>query len=570
MTFSTLPLTSEAFAKLSWSQIEPWYHELLATELTSVTLDAWMVQWSQLSALVDETCVQHEIATTTNTADESRVQRKQQFMDTVYVPVQDLDQQIKEHLLASGLTPEGFEVPLRNLRMETGIFCEANLALLKEDRELSDAYYALGGAQTVQWEGKEVPMSTIETALEDADRARREEAWRLMAARQAHDRSQADSIWVQKMHLRQQMAQNAGFPSFREYRWQQLHRADYTPDDCKAFHEAIERVLVPLATHMWEQHRQRLGVKRLRPWDTRVNARSSEGAIYLKDVPTAMRQTGALFSLVDSTLGRYFETLLREQCFDIEERPHKAQMGYDLAREVKHLPSIFGTVKTLGDIRHLILHEAGHAFQTFEMAHLPYLQQRSEYAVPMEFMEVASTTMEFIGSMFLHKAGLCTRREEALLRIEMLERTIMNGLPEIVAVDAFQHWVYEHPEQGSDPDACRATWLGLTQRYFPSVDWSGYEEIASSGWQIAHVYGDPFYYIEYAYAIVGALQIWENYLRDPTQAIRQYREALALGATRPLPELYAAAGASFVFDDAVLQRVARRISETVGQLEQSL
>lgn len=570
MTFSPLPLTSEAFGKLSWSQIEPWYHELLATELTSVTLDAWMVQWSQLSALVDETFVQHEIASTTNTADESRVQRKQQFMETIYLPVQDLDQQIKEHLLASGLTPEGFEVPLCNLRMETGIFCEANLALLKEDRELSDAYYALGGAQTVQWEGKEVPMSTIEPALEDSDRAKREEAWRLMVARKMHDRSEADRIWMQKMHLRQQIAQNAGFPSFREYRWQQLHRADYTPDDCKAFHAAVERVLVPLATHMWEQHRQRLGVKRLRPWDTRVNACSSEGAIYLQDVSTAMRQTAALFSLVDPTLGSYFETLLREHCFDIEERPHKAQMGYELPCEVKHLPFIFGTVKTLGDLWHLILHEAGHAFQTFEMAHLPYLQQRSEYAVPAEFMEVASITMEFIGSMFLHKAGLCTKREEALLRIELLERTIMNDLPQIVAVDAFQHWVYEHPEQGSDPDACRATWWGLSQRFFPSIDWSGYEEIASSGWQFAHVYGDPFYYIEYAYAIVGALQIWEHYLRSPAQAIRQYREALALGATKHLPELYAAAGASFVFDDAVLQRVARLISETVGQLEQSL
>ncbi|GAC1345034.1 MAG: M3 family oligoendopeptidase [Ktedonobacteraceae bacterium] len=570
MIFSPLPLTSEAFGKLSWSQIEPWYHELLATELTSFTLDAWMVQWSQLSALVDETFVQHEIATTTNTADESRVQRKQQFMDAVYVPVQNLDQQIKEHLLASGLTPEGFEVPLRNLRMETGIFCEANLVLLKEDRELSDAYYALGGAQTVQWEGKEVPMSTIESALEDSDRAKREEAWRLMAARKAHDRAEADSIWRQKMHLRQQIAQNAGFPSFREYRWQQLHRADYTPDDCKAFHATVERVVVPLATYMWEHHRRRLGVKHLRPWDTRVNARSSEGANYLKDVPTAMRQTAALFSLVDPTLGRYFETLLREQCFDIEERPHKAQMGYDLAREVKHLPFIFGTVKTLDDIGHLILHEAGHAFQTFEMAHLPYLHQRSEYAVPMEFMEVASITMEFIGSMFLHKAGLCSKREEALLRIEMLERTIMNGLPKIVAVDAFQHWVYEHPEQGSDPDACRATWWGLSQRFFPSIDWSGYEEIASSGWQFAHVYGDPFYYIEYAYATLGALQIWENYLRDSAQAMRQYRAALALGTTKPLPELYAGAGASFVFDDAVLQRVARLISETVGQLKQSL
>jgi len=286
-----------------------------------------------LSALVDETFVGHEIATTTNTADESRVQRKQQFMDQVYVPVQDLDQQTKEYLLASGLIPERFEVPLRNLRMETGIFCEANLALLKEDRELSDAYYALGGAQTVQWEGKEVPMSTIEPALEDSDRA---------------------------------------------------------------------------------------------------------------------------------------------------------------------------------------------------------------------------------------------KREEALLRIEMLEHTIMNDLPQIVAVDAFQHWVYEHPEQGSDPDACRATWWGLSQRFFPSIDWSGYEEIASSGWQFVHVYGDPFYYIEYAYAILGALQIWENYLRDPAQAIRQYREALALGATKHLPELYAAAGASFVFDDAVLQRVARLISETIGQLEQGL
>ena len=173
--------------------------------------------------------------------------------------------------------------------------------------------------------------------------------------------------------------------------------------------------------------------------------------------------------------------MLREQCFDIEERPQKAQMGYDLAREVKHLPFIFGTVTTLGDIGHLILHEAGHAFQTFEMAHLPYLHQRSEYAVPMEFMEVASVTMECIGSMFLHQAGLCSKREEALLRIEMLEGTIMNGLPQIVAVDAFQHWVYEHPEQGAIQmpvgrrgggyvNATFPAWIGVAMRREPAAD----------------------------------------------------------------------------------------------------
>lgn len=571
MTFSPLPQTSESFAQLSWDQIEPWYRELLTTELTPAVLDTWMLQWSRLSSLVDETFIRHDIATNANTADEGRAQRKQQFMDQVYVPAQELEQQLKDYLLVSSLTPERFEIPLRNLRMETGIFQEANLALLAEDRELSDEFYALGAAQTVQWEGEEVLMSTIEPILEDADRARREEAWRLMMARKAQDRPEVDKIWVRKMHLRQQIALNAGLPGFREYRWQQLHRADYTPEDCKAFHAAVERVLVPLSLKLWEQHRQRLGVDRLRPWDMRVNARSDRGPIYVQDIPAALRQTSTLFSLVDSTLGNYFETLLREQCFDIEERPHKAQqVGFELPLEVKHLPFIFGIVKTLTDIRALILHEAGHAFQTFEMAHLPYLQQRSEYTVPAEFMEVASISMEFIGSIFLHKAGLCTKREESLLRIDLLERTIMNDLPYIVAVDAFQHWVYEHPEQGSDPDACRIAWRELSQRFFPSIDWSGYEEIGSNEWQFSHVFGDPFYYIEYAYALLGALQVWENYLHNPAQAIRQYREALALGATRPIPELYATAGASFTFDDAMLQRIAHLISDTVGQLEQDI
>ena len=566
--FTPLPQTSEAFERLSWAEIEPWYRELLESPLAPETLQLWMARWSDLSALVDETMKRLEIECTRDTADEERSRRKQRFMEEVYTPQQALDQQVKERLLESSLEPEGFAIPLRNLRAEAALYREENLPLLNEDTALSDEYYQIGGAQMVKWNGKEMPKTAVENVLFHPDRTQRERAWRAVTEREAEDQEKLDALWIKKMHLRQQIARNAGYENYRDYRWKQLLRFDYTPADCRAFHRAVEQVIVPAASRLWEKRRKLLRVEKLRPWDMHVDPRASEEPRRISDVDALLRQCLPVFQRIDPRLGSYFETMLQEQLFDLEERPNKADDGYNLPLEVRHRPFIFGHVNSITDVVPLIFHEMGHAFHVFETIPLPYIHQRKEEAVPLEFGEVASTSMEFIGAMHLHEAGLCTEQEAARLRIQHVENVLTRYLPFITMGDAFQHWIYDHPEQGSDPEQCRQKWAELTQRYLPEIDWSGLETERANRWQgTLHYYCLPFYFIEYAFAALGALQIWDNYLRDPQTAIRQYRFALSLGATRTVPELYEAAGAKFAFDAEMLQQVVQLITRTVEELE---
>ncbi len=375
-----------------------------------------------------------------------------------------------------------------------------------------------------------------------------------------------------QMQLRQQIAHNAGFEGYREYRWRQMLRFDYTPDDCKAFHKAVEEIVVPAASRLREKQRQMLGLERLRPWDMNVNVRAGAGELprHIADVPALLQQCLPVYDLIDPQLKAYFEIMLQENLLDLEERPAKAPGGYNLPLEVIRRPFIFGQVNSISDVVPLIFHESGHAFHVFETNPLRYIQQRSETAVPIEFAEVASTSMEYIGALYLRQSGLCSEREEFLIRIQQLESTLTDYLPWIVCGDAFQHWIYEHPQEAQQPEKVDEKWAELVRRYHPDIDWSGLEDELRSSWHgTLHYFTLPFYFIEYAFAGVGALEIWRNYLRDPQTALQQYRHALSLGATRTLPELYEAAGASFTFNAAVLQDLTQLLLSKINELDAS-
>jgi len=565
--YSPLPQSSEAFEALSWAEIEPWYRELADTTLTSETLDPWLRQWSQLSALVDETNTWLEISTTRYTADETLSQRRQRFLAEIFTHVQSFDQQIKQQLLASGLEPDDFAIPLRKLRVDATLFREENIPLLNEEKKLAETYMSINGAQTVSWEGKEIPITQLSPAMEDPDRDRRERAWRTRTERKFEDREALNEVWIKNLQLRQQIARNAGYDNYRDYRWQQCYRFDYTPDDCKALHDAVEQVIVPVASQLAEKKRQLLGVETLRPWDAPVDPRASEAPRAIADIDALLRQCAGLFAQIDPVLGGYFDIMIKEQCFDLEERANKAPGGYNLGLEVKQLPFIFGRVQTIQDAVGLVFHEAGHAFHTFEARWLPLVHQRKENMLPAEFAEVASTSMEYIGGMHLVSSGLCAEEEAQRLRLQHLESTII-FLPRLIRGDAFQHWVYENPEQALDPDAVDQKWAELGQRFEPYLDWSGLDAANRISWQpILHFFEIPFYFIEYAFATIGALQVWRNYLHDPQSAIQQYRHALSLGATRSLPDLYTAAGARFAFDAATLQDIVQLVMGKIEALE---
>ena len=566
--FETLPGSAFPVLDWPWEQIEPFYQDLLSRPLDVESVERWLADWTRLADLIGEAYARLSVAVTLDTTNPEAERRFNDFIDYIHPQAQAADQKLKEKLLESGLKPPGFTVPLRKMRAEAAIFCADNLPLLSQERKLASEYNKIIGAQTVSWEGDELTLQQLRRALQSPDRETRQRAWRLAAERQLADQAAINELWGRFMHLRGRLAKNAGFSDYLTYRWQQMLRLDYTPQDSLRFQQAIEQVAVPAATRMYEKRRRELGVERLRPWDL-------DQDLYPLDLPSLPvygdiddlpAKAEAVFRRVDPQLGAYFHTLREQGLLDLDNHKGKAPGAYCTAYAVMKRPFIFmNGVGLSSDVR-TILHESGHAFHNFERLRLPYFQQR----IPgLEFAEVASMSMELLASPYLDAQpnGFYPPEAARRFRIAHLEH-ILAFWPYMAVVDAFQHWVYTHHDQATDPASCDAEWLRLWRRYLPGVDWSGLDEQAMTGWQRKqHIHRYPLYYIEYGVAQLGAVQVWRSALSDPALALSQYRQALRLGGTATLPELYQAAGARFAFDLETLGEAVALVEETIETLE---
>lgn len=554
---------------LTWAQIEPWGRDLLRRSVSAVTLESWLMDWSDFSRLISEISQRRYVAFTVNTEDKIAEQQYSAYLEEIYPAAQEIEQRLKQKLLRSGLVPAGWEIPLRNIRAEVELFRPENLPLLSEELKFANEYDQIVGAQTVEWEGQERTIAQLSPILQEPDRVRRQHAWDLAMERQLADRDHLNDLWQRMLDLRVRIARNADQPDFRAYRWQQMLRFDYTPQDCKAFHRAIEQVAVPAASRRYASRQRRLGVETLRPWDVEVDPYGAEPLRPFSSIAELVEKTNAIFHSIDPHLGEYFELMRQEGLLDLENRKGKAPGGYCTNFDLARRPFIFmNSVGTHDDVQTL-LHEGGHAFHVFEMAQLPYF---SQLQVGLEFAEVASTSMELLGAPYLadEKDGFYTPQEAARARLAHLE-SLLRFWPYMAVVDAFQHWVYENPHDARQPEACDRAWMNLWRRFMPDVDWTGYEESLMTGWQRKlHIFQVPFYYVEYGLSQMGALQVWKNALSDSLGAVAAYRRALALGGTVSLPELYRAAGARLAFDAATLAEAVELIESTIARLEQDL
>lgn len=571
---SLSPLPKRVEADWQWENYQPFVQEMLDYDLTQDNLEAWLKQWTQLSYLIYDTRTELDVAATVNTADEVVEKKLHAFLENVIEPAMAADQQFKEKFLKSGLqAPEGFEVALKIMRTEADLFREENLPLFTEENKLGNEYNKIVGAQTFVWEGEEKPLPALALILQDADRSKREKGWRLARERQLQDRQAINDLWVKLLNNRQQQAKNAGFDNYRDFRWKQFSRFDYTPADCETFHNAIEEVVVPAMQRMNERRRKALGVDSLRPWDVNnpdvrgmADAYGRDPLKPFTDVAALESKTESIFRSVDPALGGYVKTMRDEKLLDLDSRKNKAPGGYCTSFNLRQRPFIFMNAVGVHDDVQTMLHEAGHAFHVFETAKLPYHQQNN---YPTEFAEVASMSMELLAAPYLtaDKGGFYDEKEAARARIDHLEGIIWFW-PYMAVVDSFQHWVYSNIEAAKNPANCDAKWSELWDRFMKGEDWSGLQEIKETGWhRKLHIHLIPFYYVEYGLAQMGAVQVWRNSLTDQAKAIRDYRHALGLGYTVSLPELFQAAGAKFAFDANTLGSLVELAETKIHELE---
>jgi oligoendopeptidase F len=564
--FDTLPKTAHEFMDWKWAQIEPYYANLESRAIDAGNVNQWLADWSHLAELIGESQTRLWIATTLDTTDEAGIQRFHNFLREVWEPFQAAEQRLKQKLIDSGLEPKGFEISLRNIRSEAKLFREENVPLFTQEQELTNNYDKIIGAQTIQWEGKELTLPQLKPVYQDPDREVREDAWRSAADRQLADREALNSLWKQYLELRRKQAANAGYSDYRAFRWEQFKRFDYTPDDCVTFHNAIEQVVVPAAARIYEKRREHMRIPSVRPWDLDVDPLGRAPLRPFQNVEELNAKTEAIFSKVDPELGGYFATMRKEKLLDLDNRKGKGPGGYQATLAAVKRPFIFMNAVGIHDDVQTLLHEGGHAFHSFESARLPYFQQL-DYGP--EIAEVASMSMELLAAPYLttDNGGYYTPQEAARARIEHLEG-IIQFWPYMAVVDAFQHWVYTHPDDAMEPANCDAKWGELWGRFMVGQDWSELDDAKVTGWhRKLHIFQIPFYYVDYGLAQVGAVQVWNNSLKDQAAAVKQYRYGLSLGGTRPLPELFAATGAKFSFDAGTMTELVGLIERTIGELE---
>lgn len=565
--FSDLPTDSALITTWTWADIVPYLNELEARTLTAETVIDWLSDYKRIWHIIEETYNRLYVATTIDTTDAVMIRRYEDYIEDVISPGREADQRLREKLLATGLEPAGFEVFLRAMRAEAEIFRQENVPLMMQDDKMDSEYNAIIGAQTIQWDGAERTIPQMRPYQMQADRAAREGAWRAAMTRQLADREPLNALWQRTLALRTQLAANADLPTYLDFRWRELGRFDYTPDDCHAFHNAIEKIVVPAAERLYEKRRRRLGVQTLRPWDTLVDPSGREALRPFTTADELIAITGQIFQRVDPQLGDYFQRMRQGGVLDLDNRKGKAPGGYCASYPLTRLPFIFMNSVGLHDDVQTLLHEGGHAFHDFERYALPLYQQADP---PIEFCEVASMSMELLAQPYMMRdqGGFYAHIEDAnRALIEHLEGMI-EFWPYMAVVDAFQLWAYTHPADAANPDQCDAAWGGLWDRFMRGVDWSGLETEKVTGWhRKQHIFRNPLYYVEYGLAQIGAAQVWRNSLRDQAGAVAAYRAALALGGTKPLPALFAAAGARFGWDEPLMGEVIDLIETTLERID---
>lgn len=558
---SPLPGTSAEVMNWEWDRLSPHFEELANRDLTADNIGEWLEDWTCLHNLVNEVGTRLQVGTTVNTADLETKERFDRYLDTIFEESAEIEQRLKEKLLASGLVPAGMENPLKQMQAEADLFRTENLPLITETIKLSNDYDVVIGSQTVEWEGTEIPVEQLEKVMRDPDRNKRETAWRMKLDRKLKDRGTLNDQWKRFYDLRGRIAANADKPDFRAYMWQMLMRFDYNPADCETFHRAIEEVVVPAAERIYARKKSKLGVDALRPWDVDAEPVGHQPLRPFADVQEMIDKGQVIFDQLDPDLAAQFRIMVRENLLDLDSRKNKAPGGYCTSFDTAKRPFIFMNSVGVHDDVQTLLHEAGHAFHAFSTSNLPYFQQTQ---VGSEFCEVASMAMELLAAPYLDR-GFYTTADAARAQIEHLESRILFW-PYMAVVDAFQHWAYTNPK-GNDPEACDQKWAELWDRFMKGIDYSGLETEKATGWhRKLHIFTVPFYYIEYGLAQIGAVQVWRNSLSDPAAALASYRKALALGCTVTLPELFTAAGGKFAFDSATLGELVGLMESRIDEL----
>jgi oligoendopeptidase F len=571
--FQTLPFPAQEYPRkfipqdlnlMDWAQLEPCFEQIHQMPLRNPQeAETMILAWGELSAAILEWSSRLYVNTTCDTRSEFHTQQFSHFVEAIEPQLAPWEQKLKTKFLAqvpAEWVPALYQNWLRDLKTESELFRQENIPVFTEIQKEVQRYQQCTGSLSVFFEGEEKTLSRMSVYMESSDRTVRENAWRAIWGKRLEVSHTLNDHFDKLFELRGVVAKNCGYPSFVPYIFTAKGRYDYTPEDCERFHASVEELVVPRYRKLMERRKQELGLQSLRPWDLACDPKGRAPLKPFAKIEDLTTKVGNIFAQIDPRLGAYFTQMQERKLLDLENRMGKAPGGYQTALDENRLPFIFMNAVGLHSDVTTLLHEAGHSFHQFCMKNLPVPALRN---ISSEIAEVASMSMELVGNDFLSE--FYSGEDLTRARLGQWEDS-MRILPWAATIDAFQLWMYRNPNHTHEER--NAYWCKLEERFGVGLDWSGLEEFRNIQWQRQlHLFEVPFYYIEYAMAQLGAYQVYRNYKANPKQAIEDYLQGLALGSTRPLPELFAGLNIRFDFSQENLKPLMEMVDAEIAQIE---
>ena len=560
------------FSVSNWEGLEPYFKNLDERKINSLAdLEQWLKDASELEAVISEDACWRQIKMTCDTENKELEEAFNFFMMEIQPKVQPYSDKLNKKLVDSPFTKELdqqlYFTYLRNVKKNIELFREANIPLQAELGVMQQQFGVISGKMMIEVNGQEYTLQQAAKFLEDPDRKLREEVYRKINERRLQDKKELNDLFSSLLQKRHQVAINAGFENFRDYRFAELGRFDYSKEDCYQFHEAVKLHVMPLVNQIYEAKKKKLGLDTLRPWDVEAEPAGIQPLRPFTNGEQLTEKTIACFDEMSAGANgkSFFGDCLRKMRtmghLDLESRKGKAPGGYNCPLAESGAPFIFmNAAGQLDDVTTMV-HEGGHAIHSF-LAHELELTGFKEYST--EIAEVASMSMELFSMNHWH-VFFDNKEELTRAKEQQLERVI-TIFPWVATIDKFQHWIYENPTHTEEERANQ--WLTILEEFSsPVIDFSGLDEYRRFGWQRQlHLFEVPFYYIEYGIAQLGAIGLWQQYQQNPEAALNNYITALKLGGTKTLPELFQSAGLQFDLSPAYISGLMKFVKKEAENL----
>lgn len=551
----------------NWEQIETYFEDLNTRAIASVEdLKKWMQDRSELEAILEENMAWRYIKMNIDTTD-SEVQKSFQFfVENISPNIASYAHSLNTKLINSkylkDLDSAYYFIYLRDIKNAIHLYREENIPLFTELTSKAQKFGEISAQMMVQVDGKDQTLQQASVYLKSIDRDKRKAVFELINARRTEDQTSLDVLLDELIAKRQELARNANFENFRDYKFQAMGRFDYTKEDCFDFHTSIEKEIVPLIADIHKERKTLLGVEVLKPWDMQVDPNGNEPLKPFDGGEDLLDKCISCFDQIRPYYGDCIRQMKAMGHLDLVSRKGKAPGGFMYPLYETGVPFIY--MNAVGLLRDAItmVHECGHAIHSF---YTKDMELTSFKSTPSEVAELASMSMELISMehwyvFFKDEASWKRARKEQL-------QGVLATLPWVAMVDEFQHWLYENSIHTYQERHNK--WASISNRYSTGfVDWTSYEKYYRTAWQRQlHIYEVPFYYIEYGMAQLGAIAIWRNYKQNPEKALDDYDRALKLGYTKTISQIYETAGIKFDFSTAYVKDLANFVKYELELLD---